>query len=147
MHQLFGVGDPGPEDLADGLMAQADSQNWNLRPQTSDHVLTNPGVLRSAGARRQNDGLRLHLPDFLKGERVVADHTDFRINAPDILIQIVREAVVIIYQQNHSNPSSAIRMASTTARALFTHSWYSFSGTLSATIPAPDCTHTLPFFL
>ena len=33
-----------------------------------------------------------------------------------------------------------------TAEALFMHSWYSCSGMLSATIPAPDLTNTFPFF-
>ena len=37
--------------------------------------------------------------------------------------------------------------AFTTAFALLMHSLYSFTGTLSATIPAPERMNTLPFFL
>ena len=39
-----------------------------------------------------------------------------------------------------SNASSARSMARASAAALFTVSWYSLSGSESATIPAPDCT-------
>lgn len=73
------------------------------------------------------------------GHFIVADDLNVRIQLSDELVEIIRKTVVIIDEYNHlSIPPLARCRAMTTALALFRHSWCSCSGTLSATMPAPE---------
>ena len=54
--------------------------------------------------------------------------------------------VIRAYEQDHTSTSASSK-AFSEAFALFMHSSNSFSGTESATMPAPDWTQTWPFFL
>ena len=88
--------------------------------------------------------------EIARGEREIKAP----LHGSDQLKKVVCKAIVVINYQDHSRSpflyllvSQASFIAFTTALALFTHSSNSFSGTESATSPAPLLTNTLPFFL
>ena len=126
---------------------QADAQDRDVRPQGPDHLDDHAGILRPAGAGGKDDPRRRELPDLLRGHFIVADDPDIRLDLAHQLIEVIGKAVVIVDQQDHNSSSCASSSARREARALFRLSSYSFSGTESATIPAPLRTNTFPFFL
>ena len=65
MHNFLGPDDLTSESLADGLMAQAHAQDGNLSGQTADHFERNPGLIRSARARRNNYSFRAHAHNII----------------------------------------------------------------------------------
>src|SRR5699024_9516780 len=118
-------------------MPQADAQKRDFLPQLLYRRNDDPRILRSARSRREDDAVRMHGADFFHCHLIVPYDFDLRIKLPDHLVQVVGKTVIIIDQQYHRSTSSADFSASITAPALLMHSWYSFSGTESATIPAP----------
>lgn len=116
-----------------------------LPPGLEDELLADARIGGPSGSGGEHDPVRILPEDLLACDRIVPHDLD-AIEGAQQLVQIVREAVVVVDQKGgHSNPSDARWMASTTALALLMHSLYSFSGIESATIPAPDLTKTLPF--
>ena len=51
VHEAPGMADGGAVHLADGLMAQADAQDWNVISQAAHHILTDARVLRALGIK------------------------------------------------------------------------------------------------
>ena len=145
VHQAGGVGHLAAVGQADRLVPEADAQGRDLPADRGRRLHDDPRVLRPPRPGRQDDVIRPELPDFLHGHRVVADHPDVRVQRADELVEVVGKAVVVIDQQDHIVTASS--SARSEARALFRHSSYSFSGTESATMPAPLRTKTFPFFL
>ena len=146
MHQFLCIADFGPEYLTYSLVSQAYPEYGDFSCQMPHHIFTNARIRRLSRSRRQDNQLRGQLHYGIRRHFIVTYHMDIRVYGTDQLIQIIRKAVVIIYQQNHpSIPPSAVSSAILTAFALLMHSWYSFSGSLSATIPAPERINTLPF--
>jgi len=146
VHKLFCVGDRGPEGLADGLVAQAHAQDGGFARHAGYHVFADPGVRRTARAGGDDDVGRTQGFDLLCAHLVVFDYPYARIDHSYELVQIIGKAVVVVDQKDHDSTSPDARSAPAIARALLMHSSYSFSGTLSATMPAPACTYTLPSF-
>ena len=147
MHQLRGIGDRCAERLTYGLMSQTNAENRDFIEKIPDGIGADPGVLGAAGAGGEHQRVRLHGRKGLDRAGVIADDPQIGFDRTDQLIKVIGKAVVVINQYDHRRPSCASSSAWTTARALFRHSINSFSGTLSATMPAPDWTHTRPFFL
>ena len=105
-------------------------------------------ILWLPGSGSYHDPVGMHLHDLLGGELVVPDNFYVGVQGTYELLQVVGEAVVVVHEERaHSNPPAAVLTASVTALALLMYSLYSLAGMLSATIPAPDLTKTLPFFL
>ena len=98
-------------------------------------------------SRREDDAVRLKRPDLFHRHLVVADDPDVRVQLSDHLVKVIGKTVVVVDEQDHRSTSSACFKALMTAAALLRHSSYSFSGTESATMPAPLRTNTFPFFL
>ena len=147
VHQLLRIGNLSPISLADGLMTEAYAEHRNLLSQFLHHINADARILRPPRSGGKNDGFRLHGFQLFHRDPVISDDLNIRPDASDQLVQVIRKAVIIIDQHDHDSiPSSAFFTASTTALALFKHSWYSLSGMLSATMPAPDRAYTFPFF-
>ena len=64
MHEMGSAHDFAAESFADGLMSQADAQHGNFSGELANQFDADAGILRSAGAGRDDDPLRLHCLDF-----------------------------------------------------------------------------------
>ncbi len=65
VHDFLGTDDLASERLADGLVAQAHTQDGNLARQTADHIERNPGLIRSARSGRNDYTFRRHAFDII----------------------------------------------------------------------------------
>ena len=147
VHKLCGIAYGGAAGLTDRLMSKAYAKYWGFFSQFFYNFNTYTCLCRTSRSRRKDDGLRLHLFYLFYCKFIISNHPDIRLYRTDQLIYVIGKTVIIIDQQYHISPSCASSMAFITAMALFAHSSYSFCGTLSATIPAPERMHTSPFFL
>ena len=91
----------GPHDLAakhfaDGLMAEADAEDWHLAAQGPDEVLTDTGILWHTRARRDHDALIMLRLNLGHRRLIMADDLDIRPEFRQQLIDIIGEGIVII---------------------------------------------------
>src|SRR6267154_4150649 len=98
---LGSANDFATECRADGLMAQAYAKDRKFSGQAANQVDANSGVLRSAWAGRNYDGVRLAPRNFLDGDFVVAVHLDIATQLAKILGQVIGKGIVVVEQQNH----------------------------------------------
>ena len=147
VHQLFCIGDGSSKCFTDGLMSKADAQDRQFVFEIFYGFNADPCIFRTSRARGKDQGFRLHGLQLFDGHFIISYDLDIRFHRTDQLVNIIGKAIIIIDQYYHSSPSCAVSIACTTALALLQHSWNSFSGTLSATIPAPDRMQISPFFL
>src|SRR5262249_34318983 len=93
---------------------------------------------RCAGAGRDDDLARVHVPHLRRTHLIIATHHDLLAHLSHVLHQVEGEGVVVVEDEDQlSLPVCAISTARTSAPALLTHSSCSLSGMESATIPAP----------
>ena len=88
-------------DLPDGLMAEADAEQRNLRAGLGDEVEADAGLVGRAGAGREHDALGLQLQDFGDGDLVVAEHAAGCTQLAQVVDEVIGEAVVVIDQNQH----------------------------------------------
>src|SRR5207247_9380477 len=81
----------------------------------------------------------------IRGLRVALHDLGGMSGALDQLHEVVREAVVVIDDQDHGSAPSAPATAGSNAAAFAFVSASSASGSDSATMPAPVCTWAAPF--
>ena len=143
VHEALGRDDAPAERLGDGLVPEADSEKGNLARERLDGVERHAGGVRVAGAGREHDRRRLQRGDAWHVDRVVAHHLHLRAQRAHHLHEIVGERIVVVDHQDHDS-SSANLTASNTAFDLLMVSSYSFSGSESATMPAPARIVTRP---
>src|ERR1700674_358714 len=91
MHQLGGAHDLSAEGSADGLVAEADSQDRNLARKMADKFNADSGFLRRARPRREHDALRAHSLDPFHGDLVISAHYNLSAQFAQILDQVVGE--------------------------------------------------------
>src|SRR5262249_55476424 len=143
VHQSVGVDDPAAERRADALMAEAHAQERQPRPKAADHLDRDASVLRIARTRRDDDLSRSNVLDLVQGDLVIPPDDDLGAELRQVLVEVVRKAVVVVDQEQHQitptgeSSRSARSIAFMTARALFNVSWCSRSGSESATMPPP----------
>src|SRR5262249_27896548 len=144
VHDPRRADDPAAEHLAHALMAEAHAEQGRCAGESPDHVHRDPGLVRRARPGRDRARVRRPLGDRVEPDRVVALDRDLGAELAEVLREVVGERVVVVDQQElHGAVRSAVRAIATarsTARALLTVSWYSVSGTESATSPAPAWT-------
>ena len=116
------MNDLGSEYLTDALMTETHAQDRNLSLHLADHILTDTGIFWISGSGREDDVVRMKVPDIFCGHRVVSDHPDIRFQPGRLgsgrfprtrggktysvlqteraekLDQIVRKAVIVIDQ-------------------------------------------------
>src|SRR5262249_2378619 len=138
VHQRGSPHNLSSKNFADGLVSQAHAEHWYGFMKVLNDVLGNPGVRRDTRSRRNHD-MRWVLPfDFFQCDFVITEDPQLGAQLAQILNEVVGEGVVVIDHHDHSsNPPFARLIALMSARDLFTVSVYSFSGTESATMPAP----------
>src|SRR5580693_7383605 len=86
-------------------MSQANAEHGHPWPEAFDHLLGDSRLAGRAGPGRNNDPLRLQLPDLFDGDLIVARDTDFqtRINLAQSLDEVVGERVVVIQNEDHQS--------------------------------------------
>src|ERR1700677_1191984 len=105
----------------------------------TNHLIADSSFVWRAGSGRNTDFFRVQLLNLVNGNAIIAPHDQFCAEFTKVLDQVVGERVVVIQDQNHKI-CSARSIARNVAIALLTLSWYSSSGTESATTPPPACT-------
>ena len=136
VHEALRRDDPAAERLRDGLVSEAHAENRNLPRERLHRRERDARGVGVAGSGRDHEPVRIHRRDSRDVDLVVPH--DLRLHAEplDRLDEVERERVVVVYDECHAS-SFANLAASKIAFDLFTVSMYSFSGSESATIPAP----------
>src|SRR5262245_16192766 len=141
MTRLRSAGDGPAVECRDRLMAETDPEK--RYPRTfglGDRRHGLPGLFGPTRARGDDDGARTH-PDHLGGsETVIARDAHVGVELAERLHEVEREGVVVVDDEDHANHSRASPIARKRAAAFASASAYSFSGTESATMPAPAWT-------
>jgi len=107
----FPVHDPGVADdlaaegMADALMPEADAEDRYRRREFLKYIVGNPGFLRRARPRRDDDVRRRDRPDLGEAEPVVAVHLHRQtwVDLPEPLDEVVGEGVVVIDEEDHGS--------------------------------------------
>src|SRR4030042_5902635 len=118
-------------------MAKAYSQDWNPTGHLYNSLLGDARLLWSAGPWRNDHFLRCQLFKPWKVNLVISISLAVSSKLFKILHEVIGKRIIVVDEQNHLNPSSASWIALKMASALFRVSSYSFSGSESATMPAP----------
>ena len=86
---------------ADGLMPQADPKDGKLLAVLPNDVVGDAGLSGGTRSRRYDDALGGHSLHILQRNAVVAHHLYVGAQFRKVLIQVVGEAVVVIYEEDH----------------------------------------------
>ena len=143
MHELAGVPDLAAEGLDDRLVAEADAERrraWGQAAQDRERLAGGRGATR---AWRDDEVGGSQAVGLVGVDLVVAADDDLGAELAEHVREVVREAVVIVDQQDHRR-ASASSIARSSAASFFRHSSCSSAGTESATIPAPACRCATP---
>ena len=97
----------GAVGVADALVAQADAQHRQPRPEMADDVVGDARLPGRAGAGRDDDAGRRHFRNFRQRNPVVADDADFGAQFAEVLVQVPGKAVVVVNEQQHQYSSTS----------------------------------------
>src|SRR5687768_5637088 len=78
VHQVRGAYHFSAERLADCLMSQADTEDWNFPGKLSNQCERNASRVRCSGSGRDNNLFRLHCPYLFQSNFIVAMHLYFK---------------------------------------------------------------------
>ena len=101
VHELRGADDVASEGCADGLVAEADSEDGPLAGEALNERDENAGVLRRAGAGREHEPLGREGFDLVDRELIVAADDHFGAEFAHVLHQVVGEGVVVVENKDH----------------------------------------------
>ena len=102
MHRDGRADDGAAEGLANGLVAEADAEQRHPgRGGGADQRQADAGLVRRAGAGREQDGLRLHRQGLLARQRVVAPDFNLHSKVAQEVVEIEGKTVVVVDQQDH----------------------------------------------
>ena len=88
------------EGLPDGLVSEADAQGGYATADLLDQLDRDPGLVRRAGTGRDDYPVGVEIGDLLRRDLVVAPHEDLGPELPEVLDQVVRKGVVIVYDED-----------------------------------------------
>ena len=92
--------DLAAEYLADGLMAEADAEDWHFAAELADDIFADARIPRDARPRRDDDARVLFRLDLGHCRLVMADDLDVRAKLRQQLVDVVGKGVVIIYRDS-----------------------------------------------
>ena len=98
MHNLSGVADRAPEGVPDALMPKAHAERRDCLSEVADDIVRDAGLLRCARSGRYDYLLGGHRVDVLDGGLVVTLDVNVRAKLGEVLVQVVGEAVVVVYE-------------------------------------------------
>ena len=104
MHHLVRPTDDPTERLGDDLMTETDPENRDVTGKLSHDRERDTRVLCTAGTRGKDDVTRVHATDFFYTMFIIPDDADVT-EAGDVLIDVIRERIVVIDEENHANTS------------------------------------------
>ena len=96
VHHLGGAHHPPTIRLADGLVAEADAEQWGGRAKPLDHGERDARLVGVAGPRGDHHRSRLHRRQRLGAQRVVAVDGGGGAELAEVLHQVVGEGVVVV---------------------------------------------------
>ena len=103
VHEAGGADDFAAEDLADALVAEADSEDGDFSAEFADGVATDAGFGGGAGAGGDDDFFGGELGDVGGGNLVVALHEQVGSEFAEILDEVVGEGIVVIDDEDHAS--------------------------------------------
>ena len=86
---------------ADGLMAEANTEDWKFPFETLDEFDGDAGFSGRARAGRNDNAVRFAADNFVHGNFIIAMHFDGATEFAQVLRQVVSERVVVVEQQDH----------------------------------------------
>src|SRR5437899_3274605 len=103
MHQVLRAHHLAAKSCADGLVAEADSEqrHISLAREMADQFNTDARFLRSAGSGRKQDAFGVHRLDLSDGHFVVAANLHLRAQFAKVLDEVVSERIVVIEDEDH----------------------------------------------
>ncbi len=141
VHELGRAHHAAAESLAERLVAETDAEHGH--GSAAQELEADARLIGGAGPRGDHDLLRLLPEGLVHGQGVVPDDLHLRPQLAEVLVEVERERVVVVDEQDHASPP-AWRRASKSAPAFAFVSRSSAAGSESATIPAPACRVTRP---
>jgi hypothetical protein len=96
-----GAGRGGAIGFADGLVAEADAEDGDVRAEFFDGVDADARILGRARAGGDDDGAGLKGGDVFECDLVIADDLGCFASVFEIASQVVGEGIVIINNQEH----------------------------------------------
>jgi glycine dehydrogenase len=99
MHNHARMHYPPTQHLGNTLMAQTDAENRQMAAEAFDYRHGNPGFVRSARTRRDNDTLGRKISDIIDANLIVAINAYRGTQLTQVLHQIVGKRVIIIDHQ------------------------------------------------
>ena len=97
----LGLADLAPERLDDRLVAEADAEGGNLRPQALDELEADTRSFRPSRPRRDHEVARSTALGLRDVDLVVADDLDLGTELLEEMREVVGEAVVVVDHQQH----------------------------------------------
>jgi hypothetical protein len=99
MPQLGRTHDTPSECLADTLMTQAHAEYRYSSPEFANDLNGPSGLAGRPGPGRDHDPLGRESLDVHKAQRIVAAHQHIRTKLRQVLVQVVRERVIVVDEQ------------------------------------------------
>src|SRR5579875_391924 len=132
VHRAQSAGHPAAENLADALMAEANSENRHAAGIVRDELHRDPRLVRRAGSGRNHDGLRF----LIRQGRIIAHHLGHGAKFAQVIGHRVHKGIIVVDNEDHPANSLAPK-ASKIARALSSVSSNSEAGSDAVVIPPP----------
>src|SRR2546428_4238246 len=101
MHQRWRADDPSSKYLANGLMAETDSQDRDGFVKMPDDVFCDSRIGGRTRAGRNNDARGFQPLDFFRRNLIVSEYPKVFPKLTQILYEVVRKRIVIIDNHNH----------------------------------------------
>ena len=99
--------DARAERVADGLVAEADPEDRHDARQPADHLNADARLFGPTGPRGDHDPGGMHSGELVHGDPIVAEHLDgFRGKLAQVLVEVVRERIVVVDDGVHGHSSS-----------------------------------------
>jgi hypothetical protein len=97
MHETWRAIHFSAVDGAETLMSETDTEHGDLAGEMFDRIRGNAAIFdRFAGARGNDEMIRLERDQFIQRNLIVAEHTNLRAELAEVLNEVISKRVVII---------------------------------------------------
>src|SRR5215472_142103 len=126
MEKFRSADDFSAKSCTNGLVAEANTEDWKFSGKTLDELDGNARFPRRTRSGRNDNALRAAAGDFFNGDFVVAMDFDVRTELTQILREVVGKRIVVVQQQNHfpvlvryASPNLTLRLSTLSAAFSF----------------------------
>src|SRR5215210_5828501 len=113
--------DLAPVSLPYGLMTEANTQHRDPFRGLLEELQGDAGLVRCARTGRDDYSIRVERGDLLGRDLVVAPDEDLGLELPEVLDEVVRKGVVVVYNQNPHEPRDCSKEQTVRHRATGTN--------------------------